>query len=332
LLNYWSRPSPRRITYGLAAGGAVALAIAESSANQFQAYLFGVFATYALIATGLNLVVGSIGYISAGHAGLAAIGAYAGLLTLRLGLVPALLIAVAAGIVAGALMGAPALRVQGFGVAVLTFVIGQGIPVAIAQSSALGGYFGQVVPIVRLFGFKFAGLTLTILALSVLGLGVLAAALLQRSMVGLAWSALRENEGMAASLAVHPHRQRILAFAISGGFAGAGGLLLIMHTRYVSPDLFSLALSVDLLAMVVVGGRNSFLGPLLGAGFFVLGERLIPGHQSQTLVFGIALAAMVWLAPDGIVGLLKMGLQRIRRLTGAGETVSPPKTPEEIRA
>jgi ABC-type branched-subunit amino acid transport system permease subunit len=272
-----------------------------SRSDQFVVFLVGLFATYALMAVGLNLVVGGVGEISVGHSGIAAIGAYCGLLTLPFGPAVALLVAVVAGLLGGALMGLPRIRVGGFGLAAFTFVIGQAIPTAIGQAPDLGGHFGRSVPLPRLFDAVVRGPYLAVAALVLLSIGLFVAWRIQRSMVGRAWSAVRENERMASALSINPHTQRILAFAVSGAFAGVGGLLLILHTQYVAPDLFSVALSIEMLAMVIVGGRGSTLGPVLGAGFFVLGEQFVPTREAQTLIFGAALALMVWFLPDGVL-------------------------------
>ena len=292
--------------------GLVGLALAQASGDQYFAFLLGLFATYAIVAVGLGLVVGLIGEISAGHGSLMAIGAYAAVATIGHGFPLACAAAIVAGAAGGALMGLPAVRVSGLGLAIFTWVVGQAVGVIIGTAGIFGGYEGIAFPVPLFLGEPLEGVWLAVLALAVLAIGIVVALRLRSSFVGLAWVAIRENELLASSLSIHASRQRIIAFTVSGAYAGVGGLLLGLLIQYITPDLFALLLSVNLLAMVVVGGRASVVGPVLGAAFVVAIQEYLPARESQSLVAGLLLAALVWIAPGGVIGIWLSVRRRIR--------------------
>ncbi|TME70784.1 MAG: branched-chain amino acid ABC transporter permease, partial [Chloroflexi bacterium] len=238
-------------------------------------YLVSLALIYAIVAIGLGLLIGHTGQISLGHAGFFAIGAYASaLLTLRLGLpfVAALLVAGALTATIGFLLGLPALRLSGPYLAVATLGFGLAIPqLVVWQGSWTGGSSG-------LHGLPLASLPLgafTIvfrtdqdyyyLAAAVLVVLTIFARNVVASHTGRAFVAIRDSEIAARAMGVDLVRYKTTAFALSALYAGIAGSLYAHLLHGISPEDFTVLLSVDFLTMIVLGGLGSVGGALAGA-------------------------------------------------------------------
>jgi ABC-type branched-subunit amino acid transport system permease subunit len=250
------------------------------------------------------MLMGWIGEISVGHGALMAIGAVAGITAGHAHLEAALAVGVLAGTIGGTLMGLPSIRVTGFAMAIYTLVIGQGVQILLGATPLTGGRQGITVDRAQLGQFPIDQLQLSLIAVAIMLVGGGIAMRIRSSLVGNAWFAVKENPTMAAAVGIHATSQRVLAFAVSGAYAGAAGVLLAYLTGYVGPDLFPLSLSVELMAIPVIGGAAYAFGPILGSAFFVGGQQVIPTRELQTVLFGIALALSVWLLPNGLASLL----------------------------
>jgi branched-chain amino acid transport system permease protein len=290
-----------------------------------------------MLALGLNVVVGLAGLLDLGYVAFFAVGAYtfailsgaAEFSLAQLAQDPAandllptwepwfwLLFFVAMGLaaVAGVLLGAPALRLRGDYLAIVT--LGFGEIVRISANNLEGftaGPWGitQIPhPVVELAGFRYAfgldsaayyWLTLGIIAIWIVLLGRL-----NRSWVGRAWIAIREDEGAAAASGVAILRMKLLAFAIGAAVASFGGVIYATQVSFISPDTFSLFNpafgSVTILAMVVLGGMGSIRGPILGACLIIfLPEWLRFLGDARLLALGVALVLVMILRPQGLV-------------------------------
>lgn len=275
----------------------------------------GLFAMAAVIASiGLNLLVGTAGQLSLGHAFFLAVGAYGytwlagssgtgGLSGAQLPPAVAFVSAVAAAGAAGALFSpiSGRLRAMYLGVATLALVF-LGQHVLLDATSLTGGFNGRSVPPMELFGFAFddAGDGLTVLGVPFGGLErlwylglvlvALAAALarnLLRGRPGRALGALRDSETAAAVMGVHPARHRAAAFTVSSMYAGTAGALMALVFQRIVPDYFSLALSMSFLAMVVIGGLGSVGGAAAGAVFVTVLPPLL-GHYADRIPLVVA--------------------------------------------
>jgi branched-chain amino acid transport system permease protein len=221
---------------------------------------------------GLNILTGTTGLISLGHAGFLAVGAYAaGIVAGRYGW-PMPLSILAGGIgaaVAGLVVGVPSLRLKGLYLAITTMAFAVIINHLILNGGALtGGSEGLTVPQPALFGRPLAaegGYYYVVLA--VLLLAVFATLNLQRSRVGRALMAIREHDIAARAMGVNLVRWRLLAFTVSAFYTGVAGALLAFYTRYLNVDSFSLLVSIEALSMLIVGGLGTVSGALLGTVF-----------------------------------------------------------------
>jgi branched-chain amino acid transport system permease protein len=317
------------------------------------------FAVFGAIigALGLNLLVGTTGQLSLAHAFFLAVGAvtytyvsgepggsansYGGLeLPPVLGMVLGVL---AAGL-AGVLFSPIAARLRGIylGIASLGLVF-IGDHVLNTWSSVTGGFNGRLVPYFSVFGFEFSNLDsppLTVLGvpfgqaerLWYLGLVLCVAAAwfaanLVRSRPGRALQTLRDSEVAAAVMGVDVRAYKAKAFLVSSMYAGLAGVLYALSIGSVAPESFGLVLSVQFLAMIVLGGLGSVWGSIMGATFvsalplvfqeyagslpFIVepGEHGIVASQAAAFLYGLAIILVVLFEPGGLAGLAR----RLRR-------------------
>jgi branched-chain amino acid transport system permease protein len=297
---------------------AVALALAlPAVVNAYQVDVLTNALIYAILALGLNLIVGLTGLLHLGYAALFAIGAYAyGLLSVRagvpfwLGLPPAMVAAGAGGV----LLGAPALRVRGDYLAIITLGSGEIVRLAFTNLDRLtGGPNGLLgiahpslwVPGRGLMDFGVASAPYYYLSLAALGLVALACIRLGRSRVGRAWMAVREEELAAACAGVPVLRMKLLAQACGGAIAGLAGAIFAAKQGTITPDSFDFILSVMILAMVVLGGLGRVKGAIAGALILGTLPELLRGFdQYRMLLFGVSMIIIMRLRPQGLFGRL----------------------------
>ena len=346
---------PRRI--GLAVLLLVALALPLVLEN-FWLQL-GLFVMAAAIgAVGLTLLVGVAGQLSLGHAAFAAIGAYAYVWATSdstptlagAGLPPVvgLVLAVGAAALVGFVFSPVASRLRGvyLGLATLglVFLVRH---LLLNLDRWTGGFTGRSVEPFTVGGFSFSNKNPDYLAIAgvefqglhrlwylFLVLTLLAAWLaanLRTSRTGRAWANLRDSETAAAAMGIAVARHKASAFVVSSGYAGLAGALLALAYGRLSPDLFSLTLSVDFLVMIVLGGLGSVGGAVLGA-LFVTSLPLVLAQYSSSLPFlaapgsggldpatlsrllyGVAIILVLLFLRGGIAGA-------VRRLRSRGST------------
>jgi branched-chain amino acid transport system permease protein len=268
-----------------------------------------------ILAVSLGIIVGYLGELSLGHGAFYGIGAYtSALLAMKLNLpfVPAFVAATVFSGAMGYLIGIPALRLSGhyFAIATLGF---QGIVILLIINlvDLTRGPMG-LPGIPGPGGFNLFGLTISFqdkipyfyLTLFV----VLVVLFLTRNLMqfrqGRAFVATREDPMLASSIGVDPRKYRILAFIISTAIAGAAGSLYAHYALFISPDSFNLPESIYLATMVIIGGRGTIVGPLIGALMLtLLPEALRFAGNLQFVLYGLMLMIVVIFMPHGIVGI-----------------------------
>jgi len=294
------------------AAALVAMLVAPQFLKNYGVYLLSYWLIFIIATMGLNLTVGYAGQKSLGHAAFLGIGAYTMALMLKaglsfwLGLPAAAVLCFAVGLV----LGFPALRVQTIYLAFATLGFNTAIWLVMRNEEWLtGGTFGiNNVARPSLFGLSLEGnrpYYYLVLAVAVL----LAFALwgLLRSPWGKAFTALRDNPIRAESLGISVRGYTLLSFAIGAAYAGVAGGLFASLVQFIEPAPFTVAASIMMYLMVVVGGPGYFWGPVLGAAVgVVLPEWLrdVPGVSDWYLpMFGAAVVLlMVWL-PDGLLSI-----------------------------
>jgi branched-chain amino acid transport system permease protein len=293
-------------------------------------YIIGTLARiclYATLALGLNIVVGFAGLLDIGYVAFFGIGSYVYALLcsphfgLHLPFLLALPIVVIVTALFGVLIGAPTLRLGGDYLAIVTLGFGEityllllnlDRPVNITNGPS--GLIDIDAP--ALFGHVASNNTqYYYLFLAMLTLVLLLARRLQHSRIGWAWQAIREDELAARTMGINTMVAKLQAFAVGASFAGFAGALLASWQRSVFPENFLFTESINVLAMVIIGGMGSLAGVILGAAIIVALPEVFREFQSyRLLVFGLMLMVLMIFRPQGI--LVRRGAPGGRRSTG----------------
>jgi branched-chain amino acid transport system permease protein len=173
-------------------------------------------------------------------------------------------------------------------------------------SSLTGGDDGFSVPAARIGGFVFdSDFKLFYLIIPVTIIMTLLAKNLVNGYIGRAFIALRESEIAAQTIGVDLAKYKTIAFAISAFYTGVAGGLFAYLITYLSPDAFTIELSIDFIAMIVIGGMGSILGSIIGAVILTGMQQMLAGLLDlQVLIFGLSLIIFMIFMPKGIVGML----------------------------
>lgn len=299
---------------------ALLLAVPFALPNEYYLSICILGSLNAVIAVGLNLLMGYAGQVSLGHAAFYGIGAYVtAICTTRLGLpIP---VGMAAGIalatVVAWIVAVPTLKLKGNYLAMAT--LGFGIIVSIVFNEAVdltGGPSGYVgIPRLALFGHAFdTDRGYYNLMAAVLTLVVLLALNLMKSRTGRALRALHVSEKAAASLGVDIAAHKRFVFVLSAALAGLAGVLYAHYLSFIAPASFGFAFSVQLVVMVVLGGMASVWGSVAGAFFLTaLPEALREFEDIDILVYGAILVLTIMFLPDGLAGGLGRLVRKLRR-------------------
>ncbi len=264
----------------LAVAGIAALALFPVAiTNPYYVHLLETIMIYAIVLFGLDIVVGYTGQVSLGHSGLFGIGAYtAGVLVLKLGAglwltLPAAVVVTAA---FGALLALPALRVTGPYLAMVTLAFGTIIQILINEMSFLTeGPLGIKVEKPSMFGHKLDEREFYWLVAALLVLALVFVHRVLRSHLGRAFEALRGSPVASDCMGVSVYRYKVYAFVVSAGLAGLAGSLYAYSEQYISPNTYNFELTVMFLLAVIMGGRKTRSGSLLGAAIVVLLPKLL---------------------------------------------------------
>lgn len=284
--------------------------------RNYVLFTFSLIAVNAVIAVGLNLLVGYTGQISLGHAGFVAIGAYtAGLVTAKLpwpepaaalGLswIAALIAAGGVAAIFGFLVGLPALRLTGPYLTIATLGFGIAVHQVLTNWDQLsGGRTGLFLPRLFLGPWRLDDRQLYYLTVVVAGLLIWVASNLARSHVGRAFVAIRDSDIAAEVMGVNLTRYKTLAFAVSAAYAGIGGAMLAFLLRYLEPQLFTLFESIYYFSMIVIGGLGTVPGSVLGAALLtILPQQLAGLKQWLPLVYGGTIMLVMSVEPLGLYG------------------------------
>jgi branched-chain amino acid transport system permease protein len=284
---------------------------------------------HVIASLGLNLTTGNAGLISLSHGAFLGVGCYTVAWLGKHG-IPFYLALPAAGFLAafiGVIVGLPSLRVKGLYLAIATLAAHFILTFVFREWEAVtGGVPGTSIPRAKLFGFELIGDRRNFYLIVVCAFALAVAARnLARTHIGRAFVAVRDRDFSAEILGVNLWRTKLLAFAIGAFYAGVAGGLLGYFYGSITPEYFTLTLSVFYLAAVIVGGLGTVLGSILGALFMTFvpevlrlvahaGSQWLPGVAGLLLpmgqvVFGILIIAFLIFEPHGLAALWS----RIRR-------------------
>lgn len=278
--------------------------------------LLNMVVIYSIIALGFNILLGYAGQISLGHAVFMGLGAYLSVYiteTLQLPFLVGLLTAGLIPMAIGGLLGLIALRLEGHYLAIATLGFGVAIQQVFNEWTPFtNGYDGVTASSPVIFGLEISGRQqyfvmnmMILIALSVFAYNML------RSKTGRALIAMRDSEHAAQAMGISLLKYKLIAFAVSAFYAGIAGSLYAHLIRFVEPSAWGMDLSLNLLAMVVIGGLSSISGSIIGASFITLIPELIKkveflqGFKNISYVFtGVLMILVIMFFPAGLSRLV----------------------------
>jgi branched-chain amino acid transport system permease protein len=300
----------------------------------WQEVLVDKIGIYALLAVGLNVVVGFAGLLDLGYIAFYAIGAYTA--AYFTGALPAqppfvlnefyvLFFAVAAAMIAGLILGAPTLRLRGDYLAIVTLGFGEIITILAVNldsvtngsrgAPGIAGFSVHALGINYDWGLQQIPYYYLLLAFAIIIM--IAFHLLENSRVGRAWTAIREDEVAAQACGIPPVKYKLMAFAIGASTSGFAGVLYAAKISFINPSSFTVTFSILVLVLVIFGGMGSLIGPVAGAAafqwFFAYVQKhdgapipgisvKIPIHPEDIYLYvGAVLIVMMIFRPQGII-------------------------------
>jgi branched-chain amino acid transport system permease protein len=298
--------------------GIVALALfPQVFTNPYYIHLAETILIYAILLFGLDIVVGYTGQVSLGHAGLFGVGSYVtGVLVMKLGVawylaVPA---SIAGAAVFGAILALPALRVTGPYLAMVTLAFGTIVQIMINEMTFLTeGPMGIMVPKPRVLGKELTEVEYFYMVAALMVLSLILVHRLLKSNLGRAFEALRDSPIASDCMGVSVYRYKVYAFVISAGFAGLAGSLYAYSEQYISPNTYNFELTILFLLAVIMGGRKTRSGSIVGAIIVVMLPSLLADIE---LFRKIAVTAAV-------LGVVGSGIALARKRTTLRGVIVP---------
>ena len=277
---------------------------------------------FILMGLGLNIVVGFAGLLDLGYVAFFAIGAYVmGVLTTtavgpqagqivwgpHLTFWEALPIAVLVSVLAGVILGIPVLNIRGDYLAIVTLGFGEIIRI-LAGSDFLKPYIGGSQGIVQVGKSNIGEIDLNspqrlyyLIIIAIL-LAAFISMRLRDSLIGRTWKALREDEDVAQAMGIHLVSTKLMAFATGAAFAGLSGAIFASQIGSIYPHSFKLLVSINVLALIIVGGMGSLPGVFVGGLILVgLPELLREFSEYRLLIYGVLLIVMMLTKPEGFL-------------------------------
>src|SRR5665647_28846 len=295
------------IVLGLAALGLFPVLVP----NPYYVHLVETILIYAILLFGMDIVVGYTGQVSLGHAGLFGVGSYtAGVLFFKLGLPFLLAVPAAIGVTAvfGAVLALPALRVTGPYLAMVTLAFGTIIQILINEMTFLTeGPIGIKVAKPIFFGHKLNEVQYFYVV------AVLMVHRILKSHLGRAFEALRDSPVACDCMGVSVYRYKVYAFVISAGLAGLAGALYTYSEEYISPNTYNFELTILFLLAVIMGGRKTRSGALIGAAIVVM----LPSLLSDIQLFRVIATALA-------VGVVAMAAYNFMRKVKTARELAVP--------
>lgn len=278
----------------------------------YEITLVTTIAISVLWALSLNVITGFCGQVSLGHAAFYGLGAYTAALLTKAGvpLAVALFPAAAVAGTVGLAVGFASLRVRHDFLAITTMGVSFLFVGIVRKQDAIGGEVGiSGIPQVMFGRPGLLGLSLVALLLF-----VILAICIRRSWMGFAFDAIADDEDTARILGIDVSRYKLWAFVIGTAGAGVAGGLYAHHIRFIGPDSFGFVESITVLAMVIVGGIGSIWGVALAAGFLSvmpLWFQFVDDYK--LLLYGALIFLVMRFAPDGIAGIAKQVMAKVRQ-------------------
>jgi len=322
--------SGRRV---LVVAAIVIVALLPLVTDAYQQDVLTQAASFALFAVGLNVVVGLAGLLDLGYVAFWAIGAYTmaifsgsgPLQFAHLNVWAILPLGIVLAMLTGVVLGIPVLRLRGDYLAIVTLGFGEIIRITASNLDGItrGARGIPSIPHPQIAGFDFGNsptpyfyLTLAMLIIAVFLINNL-----NRSRVGRAWVAIREDETAAEAMGINTFQMKLWAFAFGASTAGIAGVINASRTSFVSPNSFQIIVSILVLCMVVLGGMGSMVGPIVGAAAIVIIPEALRDFVPagvRFMAFGGILVVMMVFRPGGLLPSRRVAAEQ-RGIGVAGE-------------
>ncbi|MCX5395517.1 ATP-binding cassette domain-containing protein [Streptomyces sp. NBC_00102] len=277
--------------------------------NGYSIHVVDIAIIFALLAVGMGLVMGVAGQINLAQVAFFGVGAYTtAILTTHsgYGFWTAAILGIVTTMLVGLLVGLPALRMQSHYLGIVTLGLALGFVNWITNAKITGGADGiSGIPVPPLFGIDLADEYMYYyLEIVVFGLALAFGTFVVRTRLGRRLRAMRDDALAAGAMGAEIPLLRMTAFLLASTYGGVAGILYAGLIRYVAPETFSLSNMFLLLAMVIIGGRRSLVGCVVGAvGLVLIREALVDFAVYAQLGYGIVVVLMVVFAPTGIAGI-----------------------------
>ena len=292
---------------------AAGILVASLRVNPYFYFAGYVILQYIVIATAWNILGGYAGYVNFGTPAFFALGAYTAVFLIQSIRAPLPVLILAGGLVSALLglgIGYLTLRLRGVFFSIATLALSIVLQTMIVNWEFVGGSRG--LSVIRPSGPPFGNYVTFLFTVMVL-LAVVTARFIERSWIGRGLAALRDNEEAAECMGVPTLRLKLFATTISGFLLGIAGAPFPYYVTFVDPNsAFSLDYAVNALAMPMIGGTTSWVGPVVGAVLLGTAQQLATvtiSSEMNLFIVGVVLVAFVVLAPEGILGLVR----RLRR-------------------
>lgn len=278
--------------------------------NRYQVHIVNNIGIWLLLSLGLNIAMGFAGQFNLALGALWGAGAYtAALLITKFGVpfwinVP---LSIIVATILAAFVGLPSFKVRSHYLALVTIALGEAMNLVLVNLDQItGGALGiNRIPMPNIFGFPInTDERYYYLILIMVILGYLVGRQIVSHRIGRAFRALRDDFQAARAMGVNTGYYQILAFAISGAYAGAAGALYAQLNTYISPDIFTFNSALIVLTMILVGGMGSLPGSIVGTGLLlIMNEYLRVFERWQLVGYGVAIIVVVLFLPGGVVQL-----------------------------
>lgn len=286
----------------LIAGLLVLFGVIPFISGPYMLYVLNIIAIYSISAIGLNLLIGFTGQISLGHGAFFGVGAYSGaILATKAGL-PFIVAVPAAGIitaVVGMIFGIPSLRLKHLYLTIATLA-GQFIIeyIIIQWDDLTGGAEGIIITEANIFGMNLSSdrifYFVFFLCFSIM---TWMAVNIIRTRFGRAFVAIRDNDRAAEGMGIPIFKYKLLSFAISSFYAGFAGGLYAYYMMSITPDPFNLWLSIEFIAMIIIGGLGSISGSVFGSIFIVMLNEILSLLTQYLMNVGASIGVAITIAP-----------------------------------
>jgi branched-chain amino acid transport system permease protein len=289
----------------------VGLLLTSVLENRYVYFATYVILQYIVLATAWNILGGYTGYVNFGTPAFFAMGAYTATFLMLVFKAPFLVLLLAGGLISGLLglgLGYLTLRLQGVFFSIATLALTVVLQTLIINWEFVGGAKGLSIirPATILFFSSYSKFLFVVMLCLAVG-AVTIARWIEHSWIGRGLAAIRDNEEAAECMGVPTLKLKILACTVSGGLMGMAGVPFPWHVTLIEPgSAFNLDYAVNSLAMPMIGGTTTWVGPLVGAVLLGAAQQVATvtiSSELNLLIVGVVLVAFVILAPEGLVGL-----------------------------